>query len=67
MRSKALRSTIRSRTTGNGLARNGSIQIVSPSENFRMCSWQVVTPRSLPCGMPLIVSEHDPQMPSRQS
>ena len=32
MRSKALRSTIRSLTTGKAFARHGSIVIVSPSE-----------------------------------
>jgi hypothetical protein len=36
MRSKALRSTMRSRTTGKVFARNGSMWIVSPSLNFRM-------------------------------
>ena len=32
-----------------------------------MWSWQVVVPRSGPWGMPLIVNEQAPQMPSRQS
>ena len=36
MRSKAERSTTRSLTTGNALARNGSIVMVSPSLNTRM-------------------------------
>ena len=50
MRSKALRSTIRSLMTGKALARNGSIQMVSPSRNLRMWSWQVVMPRVLAVG-----------------
>jgi predicted RND superfamily exporter protein len=33
----------------------------------RMCSWQVVVAAWPPCGRPLIISEHMPQMPSRQS
>lgn len=47
MRSNALRSTMRSLTTGNAFARNGSIQMVSPSLNLRMWSWHVVMPVSL--------------------
>ena len=66
IRSKAERSTIRSRTTGNASARHGSMVMVSPSLNERMCSWQVVV-TSGPCASPLIISEQVPQMPSRQS
>lgn len=65
--SNAERSTTRSFTTGNALARNGSIQMVSPSLNLRMWSWQVVMPVSLLWGTPLMVREHMPQIPSRQS
>jgi hypothetical protein len=32
-----------------------------------MWSWQVAVPRSGPWAWPLIMSEHVPQMPSRQS
>lgn len=53
--------------TGNGPALQGSTTIVSPSLNLRMCNWHTVVRRSGPCGMPLIVIEHIPQMPSRQS
>ncbi len=53
MRSKAVRSTTRSLMTGKALARHGSIDIVSPSLNRRMWSWQTVVPRSGPCAMPL--------------
>ena len=52
--------------TGNASARQGSIVIVSPSVNERMWSWQVVV-TSGPCASPLIISEHVPQIPSRQS
>ena len=52
---------------GKALARHGSITIVSPEENLRMCNWHVAVPRSGPCAQPLIISEHVPQMPSRQS
>ena len=38
MRSKALRLTTRSLTTGNAAARHGSTVITSPSLNLRMCS-----------------------------
>ncbi len=48
------------------MLRQGSMVIVSPSSKDRMCSWQVVV-RSGPCGSPLIISPHMPQMPSRQS
>jgi hypothetical protein len=56
--------------TGNAVARHGSMSIVSPSLNLRMCSWQVVVgppevPR--PCAVPLIIRPQLPQMPSRQS
>src|SRR5438128_4732082 len=45
MRSKAVRSTTRSLTTGNESARQGSIVISSPSWNVRMWSWQAVVAR----------------------
>ena len=67
MRSNALRSTIRSFTTGNARARHGSRTMVSPSSKNRMCSWQVVVRGRGPCGRPLIMMPHVPQMPSRQS
>ena len=66
IRSKARRSTHRSLSTGNGSARQGSIVMVSPSVNERMCSWQVVV-TSGPWASPLIIRPHIPQMPSRQS
>ncbi len=52
--------------TGKAAARHGSTVIVSPSANERMWSWQLVV-TSGPCASPLIISEHAPQMPSRQS
>src|SRR4051812_30911029 len=67
MRSKALRSTTRSLMIGNARARHGSTTISSPSRNFRMCSWQVAVPSDGPWARPLIIIEHEPQMPSRQS
>ena len=67
MRSKALRSVTRSLMIGKALARHGSMVMVSPSLKWRMCSWQVAVPRWPPWGMPLMTSEHMPQMPSRQS
>ncbi len=66
IRSREPRSTTRSLTTGKAVARHGSMVIVSPSENARMCSWQVVV-TSGPCAWPLIIRPHMPQMPSRQS
>ena len=42
IRSKELRSTTRSRTTGKARALKGSTTMVSPSLNLRMWSWQVV-------------------------
>ena len=66
-RSNALRSTIRSLTTGKAFARHGSIQISAPSRKLRMCSWQVVVPDCGPCGSPSIIRLQEPQMPSRQS
>src|SRR5207237_205154 len=41
IRSRALRFTTRSRTTGKAAARHGSISITSPVSNLRMWSWQV--------------------------
>jgi hypothetical protein len=67
IRSKALRSTTRSRTTGNAAARNGSIVIVSPSRKARMWSWHVVVAFQGPWGRPLMTTPHAPQIPSRQS
>ena len=52
---------------GNDRARHGSTVMFAPSSNLRMCSWHVAVPRSGPCGRPLIIIEHEPQMPSRQS
>ena len=52
---------------GNAVARHGSTTIVSPLLNLRMCSWHVAVPRCGPCAWPSIISEHVPQMPSRQS
>src|SRR3954451_17832560 len=67
MRSNALRSTTRSRMIGNARARHGSTTITSPSWNLRMCNWQVAVPSDGPCARPLIIIEHEPQIPSRQS
>ena len=67
IRSKAERSTMRSLTIGKAPARHGSITISAPSSNLRMWSWQVAVPRWGPWACPLIMSEHVPQMPSRQS
>ena len=67
IRSKARRSTIRSLTTGNEAARNGSTVISSPSAKDRMWSWQVAVARSGPWARPLIITPQVPQMPSRQS
>ena len=52
---------------GKARARHGSTVIWSPSLNLRMWSWQVAVPVSGPCARPLIIIEHEPQMPSRQS
>jgi len=67
MRSKALRSTIRSLMTGKAWARKGSRVIASPSLKLRMWSWQVVVRSRGPWGRPLMTMPHCPQMPSRQS
>ncbi len=67
IRSKAERSTIRSRTTGKAAARHGSTTTVSPSANLRMWSWQVAVPGCGPWATPLIITPQVPQMPSRQS
>ncbi len=67
IRSRGERSTIRSRSTGKARARHGSITISSPSLKLRMCSWQVAVPAIGPWATPLIITPHDPQMPSRQS
>src|SRR5262245_45233375 len=67
IRSNADRSTTRSLITGKAAARQGSHVISSPSANFRMWSWQAVTPRSGPWGEPLITMLQVPQIPSRQS
>ena len=67
MRSSAPRSTIRSLMIGKALARHGSTTISAPSANLRMCSWHVAVPRCGPWAWPSIISEHVPQMPSRQS
>ena len=67
MASSGLRSTMRSRITGKAVARHGSMVMVSPSVNLRMCSWQVAVPRSGPWAWPLIITPQVPQMPSRQS
>ena len=67
MRSNADRSTIRSLMIGNARARHGSTTISTSSENVRMCSWHVAVPRCGPWACPSIISEHVPQMPSRQS
>ncbi len=52
---------------GKAAARHGSTVIVAPSVNLRMWSWQVAVPPSGPWAWPSIISEHVPQMPSRQS
>ena len=67
MRSNAERSHIRSLMIGKAVARHGSTTISAPLWNLRMCSWQVAVPRCGPWAWPSIISEHVPQMPSRQS
>ena len=67
MRSRAPRSTIRSLINGKAVARHGSTTISWPLVNLRMWSWQVAVPRWGPWAWPLIINEHVPQMPSRQS
>src|SRR3989338_6517274 len=67
IRSNAERSTTKSLTTGNPLDRQGSMVIVSPFLNLRMCSWHRVVPFSGPCAWPLTTAPHIPQIPSRQS
>ena len=67
MRSKDERSTMRSLRTGNGVTRQGSSVMTSPSLKVRMWSWQLVVPRRGPCGLPFTTMPHIPQMPSRQS
>ena len=67
MRSKAPRSTTRSLSIGNALARHGSMTIVSPLLKRRMWSWQTVVPASGPCATPLTMQPQVPQIPSRQS
>src|SRR5262245_16959657 len=67
IRSNALRSTVRSRTTGNAPTRHGSMVIVSPSLYLRMWIWQVVVPLNPPWATPLMTMLHVPQIPSRQS
>ena len=59
IRSKAPRSTIRSLTTGNAAARQGSMVTVSPSRKLRMWSWQVVVCGRGPCGRAV---DHDPAL-----
>ena len=51
----------------NGVARQGSSVMASPSLKLRMWSWQLVVPRRGPCGLPFTTIPHIPQMPSRQS
>ena len=58
---------MRSRRTGKAVERNGSTVIVAPSSNSRMIDLAGRRPGRGPCGMPSIVSEHEPQIPSRQS
>ncbi len=67
IRSKAPRSTTRSRITGKARARHGSITMVSPSWKLRMWSWQVAVPFIGPWATPLIIMPQEPQIPSRQS
>ena len=68
IRSKALRSTIRSLITGKAAARQGSMVSSSPSRKLRMWSWhEVVVLVRGPCGAPLTTTPHWPQIPSRQS
>ena len=67
MRSKALRSTTRSLTTGKARERQGSISSRSPSLKVRMWSWQVAVRALGPWATPLIIMPQEPQIPSRQS
>ena len=43
--------------TGKAVARHGSMVIVSPSVNLRMCSWQVAVPVLGPVGLAV---DHQP-------
>ena len=67
IRSRALRSTIRSLITGKALARQGSMTSVSPCRKVRMWSWQAVVRVRGPWALPFTTRLQVPQMPSRQS
>ena len=67
IRSKAPRSTIRSRSTGKAAARQGSMVRRSPSLKLRMWSWQAVVRDRGPWAAPLMTTPQAPQIPSRQS
>ena len=67
MASNDARFTMRSLTMGNPAACQGSMTMVSPSRNARMCNWQVAAPFQGPWACPSIMTPHVPQMPSRQS
>ena len=67
IRSNADRSQLRSLLIGKALARHGSMVMVSPSANVRVCSEQVEAPFSGPWARPLMNRSREPQMPSRQS
>jgi hypothetical protein len=41
--------------------------VICRRSELRMCSWHVAVPRCGPWACPSIMSEHVPQMPSRQS
>jgi hypothetical protein len=67
IRSRAVRSTIRSLITGKAFARQGSMTSVSPSRNVLMWSWHAVVRARGPWALPFTTRLQVPQMPSRQS
>jgi len=62
--SAGLQRSLPSRSTPPAQTPAGTT-ISSPSRKLRMCSWQVAVPSDGPCARPLIIIEHEPQMPSR--
>jgi len=52
--SRAVLSTTKSLIIGNGFALQGSMVMVSPSLNLRICNWQVVIAESGPWGCPFM-------------
>ena len=67
MRSNALRSTMRSLTSGNAAARHGSIVIVVAVAELAHVQLAGRGAALRAVRLPLIIIPHEPQMPSRQS